>query len=228
MIEKLLPVASTMWPDFWVATKETLAMTFWGLLISAVLGLILGLILLLTAEDGLTPNKVVYWILDQIVNIGRSIPFVILLVILMPFTRFIVGTGIGTAAVSVPIIVGTIPFIARQVQNALLEINPGVVEAARAMGITTWGIVFRVYLKEGLVSLIRVLNFTAISLVGLTAMAGIVGGGGLGQVAIQKGYQRGQTDVTFTALILTLVIVFATQIIGNLLIRWVSKGRQTK
>ncbi|MFT9232709.1 MAG: ABC transporter permease subunit, partial [Bifidobacterium sp.] len=167
----------------------------------------------------------VYWLLDQIVNIGRSIPFIILLAIIMPFTRLIVGTSIGTTAVTVPIVVGTIPFFARQVQNALLEVDPGVVEAAQAMGLSNAAIVFRVYLKEGLVSLVRSVNFTIINLIGLTAMAGAVGGGGLGATALQEGYQRGRTDVTFMAMILILVFVFITQVIGNAILKIVAHGR---
>jgi len=136
-----------------------------------------------------------------------------------------VHTSVGTTAVTVPIVIGTIPFFARQIQNALLEVDPGVVEAARAMGVGTFGIIFRVYLKEGLVSIIRASSFTIINLIGLTAMAGIVGGGGLGAMAIQVGYQRNQKDVTFMSLILVLVIVFITQLLGNIAVKLASKGR---
>jgi D-methionine transport system permease protein len=123
-------------------------------------------------KDGLTPQRLIYSILDKLVNIGRSIPFIILLAVIMPVTRFIVGTSVGTAAVTVPLVLGTIPFYARQIQNALLEVDPGVVEAARAMGVGNLGIIYRVYFKEGLVSIIRASSFTVINLIGLTAMAG--------------------------------------------------------
>ncbi|MCH4159962.1 methionine ABC transporter permease [Bifidobacterium sp.] len=225
MIERLLPNASQMGDDFIQATIESLQMIVSAMIIAGVLGLLLGIVLLVTGEHGLRPNKVIYWTLDQIVNIGRSIPFIILLAIIMPFTRFVVGTSIGTTAVTVPIVVGTIPFFARQVQNALLEVDPGVVEAAKAMGTSDFGIVYRVYLREGLVSLIRSASFTIINLIGLTAMAGIVGGGGLGATALQQGYQRGQTDVTFASMVLILIIVFITQIIGNIAARIASHGR---
>jgi D-methionine transport system permease protein len=196
-----------------------------AMIIAGVIGLLLGIVLLVTGEHGLRPNAVIYWTLDQIVNIGRSIPFIILLAVIMPFTRFLVGTSIGTIAVSVPMVIGTIPFFARQVQNSLLEVDPGVVEAAKAMGTSDIGIIYRVYLREGLVSLIRAINFTVINVIGLTAMAGIVGGGGLGATALQQGYQRGQTDVTFASMVLILIIVFITQIIGNIAVRIASHGR---
>jgi D-methionine transport system permease protein len=143
----------------------------------------------------------------------------------MPVTRFIVGTSVGTAAVTVPLVLGTIPFFARQIQNALLEVDPGVVEAARAMGVGNFGIIYRVYLKEGLVSIIRASSFTVINLIGLTAMAGTVGGGGLGSMALQQGYQRGRGDITFLSLVFVLVIVFISQVLGNLAVKAASKGR---
>src|SRR5574339_430217 len=216
-MDKLFPNVNQIWPDIRVATFETLQMTIIAGIIAGVIGLIIGIVLLVTNKDGLTPNRVVYYVLDKVVDVGRSIPFIILLAIIVPFTRLIVHTSVGTTAVTVPIVIGTIPFFARQIQNALLEVDPGVVEAARAMGVGTFGIIFRVYLKEGLVSIIN--------LIGLTAMAGIVGGGGLGAMAIQVGYQRNQKDVTFMSLILVLIIVFITQLIGNLAVKLASKGR---
>ena len=225
MINQLVPKAADLWPDFWRATLETLQMTFITGVIAGILGLILGVILLMTDEGGLTPQRLIYTILDKIVNIGRSIPFIILLAVIMPVTRLIVGTSVGTAAVTVPLVLGTIPFFARQIQNALLEVDPGVVEAARAMGVGNFGIIYRVYLKEGLVSIIRASSFTVINLIGLTAMAGTVGGGGLGSMALQQGYQRGRGDVTFLSLIFVLVIVFISQVLGNLGVKAASKGR---
>ena len=224
-MDKLFPNVNQIWPDIRVATFETLQMTIIAGIIAGVIGLIIGIVLLVTNKDGLTPNRVVYYVLDKVVDVGRSIPFIILLAIIVPFTRLIVHTSVGTTAVTVPIVIGTIPFFARQIQNALLEVDPGVVEAARAMGVGTFGIIFRVYLKEGLVSIIRASSFTIINLIGLTAMAGIVGGGGLGAMAIQVGYQRNQKDVTFMSLILVLVIVFITQLIGNIAVKLASKGR---
>lgn len=225
MFEKLFPNAVLLGSDFWTATLESIQMTLISGFISGIIGLLLGIILLITDEYGLTPNRYIYWILDKIVNIGRSIPFIILLAVIMPFTRLVVGTSIGTAAVTVPLVIGTTPFFARQIQNALLEVDPGVVEAAKAMGSSNLDIILRVYLKEGLVSIIRASSFTVINLIGLTAMAGAVGGGGLGAMALQQGYQRGRGDVTFLSLVLVLVIVFITQIIGNVLAKIAGRGR---
>ncbi|HEY0222039.1 methionine ABC transporter permease [Lactovum miscens] len=225
-MNKFFPNVGQYWPDFGQATIDTLLMTILTMVISGMFGIIIGLILLSTNENGLTPNRIVYIILDKIVDIGRAIPFIILLVAIIPFTRLLVGTSIGTAAVTVPIVVGTIPFFARMVQNSLMEVDPGVVEAAKAMGTSNLGIIFRVYLKEGLIPILRDLNFTTISVVGLTAMAGIVGGGGLGNMAVQYGYQRGANDVTFVSLIFVLIIVFISQMIGNAVIKLVLHGRK--
>lgn len=225
LLNQWFPNASQLWPDFWQASLETLQMTIITGIIAGIIGLIIGVLLLVTGEKGLMPNKFIYIILDKIVDIGRSIPFIILLAVLVPFTRLIVGTSVGTAAVTVPLVLGTIPFFARQIQNALLEVDPGVVEAARAMGVGNFGIIYRVYLREGLVSIIRASSFTIINLIGLTAMAGAVGGGGLGAMALQQGYQRGRADVTFLSLIFVLVIVFISQVLGNLCVKAASKGR---
>lgn len=226
MLDTLFPNAVGQWGAFGQAILETLEMTLITMIIAGVFGILFGLLLLSTGKNGLTPNRVIYWILDKITDIGRAIPFIILLVWIIPFTRLLVGTSIGTAAVTVPIVVGTIPFYARQIQNCLLEVDPGVIEAAKAMGTSYLGIIFRVYLKEGLVSILRATNFTIIAVIGLTAMAGVVGGGGLGAMAITEGYQRGANDVTLLALILTLIIVFVTQIIGNLIIHFILHGRK--
>ncbi|MDN6071031.1 MAG: ABC transporter permease [Lactococcus plantarum] len=225
LINQWFPNAAQLWPDFWQASLETLQMTIITGIIAGIIGLIIGILLLITGEKGLKPNKFIYIILDKIVDIGRSIPFIILLAVLVPFTRLIVGTSVGTAAVTVPLVLGTIPFFARQIQNALLEVDPGVVEAARAMGVGDFGIIYRVYLREGLVSIIRASSFTVINLIGLTAMAGAVGGGGLGAMALQQGYQRGRADVTFLSLVFVLVIVFISQVLGNLFVKAASKGR---
>ena len=225
LINQWFPNAAQLWPDFWQASLETLQMTIITGIIAGIIGLIIGILLLITGEKGLKPNKFIYIILDKIVDIGRSIPFIILLAVLVPFTRLIVGTSVGTAAVTVPLAFGTIPFFASPIQNALLAVDPGVVEAARAMGVGDFGIIYRVYLREGLVSIIRASSFTVINLIGLTAMAGAVGGGGLGAMALQQGYQRGRADVTFLSLVFVLVIVFISQVLGNLFVKAASKGR---
>ncbi|WP_155285986.1 methionine ABC transporter permease [Lacticaseibacillus zhaodongensis] len=201
------------------AINQTLYMTFWTTLIAGILGLIIGIALLLTDENGLWANRPFYSILDKLVNIFRSIPFIILLAALNNVTRLIVHTGIGPTAALVPLIVGSAPFYARQVQNALVTVDPGVVEAAESMGLSPMAIVFRVYLREGLSELIRVSVLTIISIIGLTAMAGAIGGGGLGNLAINTGYLRYENDVIWVCLIFLLVLVFIIQFIGDLFAR---------
>lgn len=221
-INNLLPNVTPIWDDVWVAFLETLYMVTMTALIAGVLGIILGVILLITDEYGLTPNHLLYNILDKIVNVFRSLPFIILLGVIYKLTRFIVGTSIGSTAAIVPLVISTTPFFARQIQNALLEVDPGVVEAAQAMGTSNLDIIFRVYLKEGLASIIRVSAVTIINVIGLTAMAGAVGGGGLGNLAISRGYNRFQDDVILVATGLILIIVFISQAIGNYLVKKVS------
>lgn len=198
---------------------QTLYMVFITAAIAGVLGIILGITLVVTGPKGILENKRVYKVLDQFVNLFRSLPFIIMMALIVPITRLIVGTSIGTTAAIVPLVVGTTPFFARQIQNALLEVDPGVIEAAQAMGSSPFEIIFRVYLKEGLVPIIRVSSVTIINLIGLTAMAGAIGGGGLGNLAIARGYNRFQNDVTLVATVLILLIVFISQAIGNLLVR---------
>lgn len=221
-INNLLPNVSGIWDEVWISTGETLYMVIVSALIAGILGIVLGVILLITDKNGLTPKPLLYNFLDKLVNVFRSLPFIILVALIYPFTRIIVGKAIGTTASIVPLVVTTIPFYARQIQNALLEVDAGVVEAAQAMGTSKMDIIFRVYLKEGLASIIRVSAVTIINLIGLTAMAGAIGGGGLGNLAISRGYNRYQGDVTFVATILILIIVFASQALGNALIKKVS------
>ncbi|ERL64892.1 MetI [Schleiferilactobacillus shenzhenensis LY-73] len=218
-INKMLPNVSLIWPDVWQATLETLYMTIVSAIIAGILGLALGVWLVVTDQNGITPHPVTYNILDKLVNIFRSIPFVILLTVIYPLTKAIVGTSIGNTAALVPLVVGTIPFYARQVQTALVQVDPGVIEAAQAMGASNVDIIFRVYLREGLPDLIRVSVLTLISLIGLTAMAGAVGAGGLGNLAVSIGYQRYQSDVTIVAMLIILVMVFLVQGIGDWLTR---------
>jgi D-methionine transport system permease protein len=152
-----------LWPDFWTATLETLQMTFITGVIAGILGLILGVILLMTDEDGLTPQRLIYSILDKLVNIGRSIPFIILLAVIMPVTRFYCRDVCWDCGGNGALVLGTIPFFARQIQNALLEVDPGVVEAARAMGVGNLGIIYRVYLKEALSPLFELLALLSLT-----------------------------------------------------------------
>ena len=186
---------------------QTIYMVIVSGAISMVFGLFFGIVLTATAPKGVLKNKVVFNILDKLVNIFRSIPFVILLTALIPLTRMVVGTAIGTKGAILPLIFGTVPFFTRQIESALAEVDYGLIEAAESMGNSPWEIIFRVYLKESVPGIVRAMQITFISLVGLTAMAGAVGGGGLGDFAIRYGHSRGQTDVTYVTVIIILIMV---------------------
>lgn len=221
-LETYLPNVYSIPDEFIEATKQTLYMSFWTALIGGAIGLGFGIVLVVTRPQGLLENRLLYEVLDKVINVVRSIPFIILLSLLALTTRFLVGTTIGAKAALVPLIFGVVPFFARQVENALLEVDPGVIEAAESMGTSPLGIVFRVYLIEGLPGIIRVSALTIINVIGLTAMAGAVGAGGLGNLAISRGYNRFQTDVTIVATLLILILVFLSQWISNLLIKKIS------
>lgn len=221
-LETYLPNVYLIPDEFIEATKQTLYMSFWTALIGGAIGLGFGIVLVVTRPQELLENRLLYEVLDKVINVVRSIPFIILLSLLALTTRFLVGTTIGAKAALVPLIFGVVPFFARQVENALLEVDPGVIEAAESMGTSPLGIVFRVYLIEGLPGIIRVSALTIINVIGLTAMAGAVGAGGLGNLAISRGYNRFQTDVTIVATLLILILVFLSQWISNLLIKKIS------
>lgn len=222
LLEQFLPNAMEIPDEFIEATQETIYMAVYTSIIGGVLGLFFGVLLVITRPGGLLEQRAFFNILDKVVNIVRSIPFIILLALLVTFTRFIVGTSIGATAALVPLVVAVVPFYARQIEVALLEVDPGVIEAAEAMGTSSLGIIFRVYLREGLPGIIRVSALTIINVISLTAMAGAVGAGGLGNLAITRGYNRFQTDVTWVAVIIILILVFISQAVSNWLIRRVS------
>ncbi|MBO6359586.1 ABC transporter permease [Enterococcus casseliflavus] len=222
LLERYFPNVVAIQDEFVTATIQTLYMVFWTSLIAGILGILLGIVLVVTRPNGVLENRLLFEFLDKVINVVRSIPFIILLTLLGTFTRFLVGTTIGETAALVPLIAGIIPFFARQIEIALLEVDPGVVEAAEAMGTSPFGIIFRVYLPEGVAGIIRVSALTVINVIGLTAMAGAVGAGGLGNLAITRGYNRFQTDVTIMATLIILVFVFISQFVSNLLIKRVS------
>lgn len=217
--ETYFPNVLTIQSEIIESIWQTLYMVSVTALIASVLGILLGVTLVVTAEGGILENLGLNLFLERIVNVFRSVPFIIMLALIAPITRMIVGTSIGTTAAIVPLVVGTVPFYSRQIQNALLEVDDGVIEAAEAMGSSPVEIIFRVYLKEGLPSIIRVSSVTIVNLIGLTTMAGAIGGGGLGNLAIARGYNRNQTDVTLVATGIILVIVFVSQFIGNHLVK---------
>ncbi|GAD30648.1 methionine ABC transporter permease [Photobacterium leiognathi] len=201
------------------ALGQTLTMVFVSGLIGFVIGIPLGVTLHLTKKNGLLENTVINNILGIIVNIGRSIPFIILLVAIIPFTRFVVGSSIGTAAAIVPLAVGAIPFIARLVEGALLEIPSGLVEAAQSMGATPLQIIKKVLLPEALPGIINAVTITLVTLVSYSAMAGTVGGGGLGDVGIRYGYQRFDGTVMAITVVILIVLVQIIQSVGDYLVK---------
>lgn len=202
-------------PRLWAATLETLLMVGVATAFTALLGLPLGVLLVVTDRDGLRPAPALHRALGAVVNVGRSLPFIILLVAVIPLTRLIVGTTIGTPAAIVPLALAAIPFFARVVETALREVDRGLVEAAHAMGCTPWEIVRKVLLPEALPALVLGLTITVISLIGYSAMAGAVGGGGLGDLAIRYGYQRFETEVMVVTVALLVVLVQLIQLAGN-------------
>ncbi|MCF0146886.1 MAG: ABC transporter permease [Clostridium sp.] len=219
LVQKLLPNAITKLPEIYNATLDTLLMILVAGGISFFIGILLGVVLVVTKKGNILENKAIYYVLEKIINITRSIPFIILLAAAIPLTRLIVGTAIGTKGSFVPLVLGTIPFFARQIESALSEVDKGIIEAAEAMGSSPFEIIFRVYLKESIPNIVRATTITFVSLVGLTAMAGSVGGGGLGDLAIRYGYQRYQVDITFVTVIILLIFVNIIQGAGNIIIK---------
>ena len=205
-------------PDqLWKSVVETLQMTAWSGAFMFVFGLFLGVLLTVTREGNILENKPVYQVLDKVINVFRSIPFVILIALLMNLTKIIMGTRIGVRGVIVPLVFGSTPFFARQVDAALASVDHGLVEAAQSMGISPAGIIFRVYLKEGKAAIARGTTITVINLIGLTAMSGYVGAGGLGDYAITYGYNYNRMDIVWAAVIVTVLIVSIVQGIGTLI-----------
>lgn len=199
------------------ATYETLYMTFSAATIAALIGIPLGIILFITRRDQFLANRAINLPLGFVVNIGRSIPFIILIVAIIPFTRFLVGTFIGNTAVIVPLSISAIPFIARLTENVLIEIPAGLIEAAQAMGANPLRIIFNVLLPEALPGLINAMTVTVIALIGYSAMAGAVGAGGLGKVGIAYGYQRFNTEIMIYTVIILVILVQLVQTIGDFL-----------
>lgn len=212
-----LPNLTTYWDKFLENCLATFEMFFISGIFSFIFGLLFGVLLTVFKKGGIASNKIVYGILSVIINIFRAIPFVILLIFLIPFTRAIVGTSIGVKGAIIPLVFGCVPFFSRQVESALENVSPGKIEAARSMGSSTIGIIFRVYLHESVPELIRVTTITAISLIGLTTMAGAVGAGGLGDFAINYGQGLNHYDIIFACIIVLLVFTCIVQFIGSYL-----------
>lgn len=205
------------------ALLDTLKMTSLSTLYAVIIGFVLAIILVLTDKKGLKPNKVIFSILDFIINILRSFPFLILIVAIVPFTRFVMGTAIGTDAVIVPLTIGAAPFAARVIESALKEVDYGIIEAAKSFGANTFQIIFKVMLKEAFPSIVLGITLTVISVIGYSAMAGTVGGGGLGDVAIKYGYYRYKTDIMLYTVLILIIIVQSFQTLGNFLYKRLKK-----
>lgn len=203
------------WEKMWKATIETLYMTGYSVVITFLLGLILGITLFLTSKGNMWSNPFINKIISAIVNIFRSIPFIILIVLLIPFTKLLVGTMIGAEAALPALIIGAAPFYARLVEIGLREVDKGVIEAAKSMGAKPLTVIFKVLIPESLPALVSGITVTTIALVGSTAMAGVIGAGGLGNLAYLEGFQRSRGDVTLMATIIVLIIVFIIQFIGD-------------
>ena len=201
----------------WKGIRETLFMTLMSTLMGYVLGLPLGIALAVTDKGGIHPNRVVYRILDVITNVIRSIPFLILLILVIPVTRFIVGQSYGSAATVVPLVIAAAPFIARMIESSLKEVDKGVIEAAQGMGAGTFTIIGRVLLVEARTSLIVGVTIALGTILGYSAMAGVVGGGGLGDIAIRYGYYRYQPDIMIVTIVILIVLVQILQGIGMLI-----------
>ena len=218
MVTKLFPNVIEFASDFPQAIIDTLLMLVISGLISVVIGIFLAVIVVVTRKDGLKENQPVFWILDKIINLFRSIPFIILIPTVAVLSRALFGTTIGIEGALVPLVIGTAPFVARQIESAIMEIDPGIIEASIAMGLSTKEIIFDVYLRENIPGMIRGLTISFIALVGQIAIVGSVGAGGLGDMAIRYGLQRSMGDITFVVIILILILISIVQAIGDKLV----------
>lgn len=221
MFNELLP--NVKWDKMWEAAYETLYMTGISTLLTFIFGLAIGILLFLTSSNQVWANKIVHFLTGSLVNIFRSIPFIILIILLIPLTKLLMGTIRGANAALPALIVGAAPFYARMVLIALREIDKGVIEAARSMGAKTKTIIFKVLIPESLPALFSGITVTAVALVGYTAMSGVIGAGGLGQLAFIDGFQRNRYDVVWVATILILLIVFIIQWIGDFITSKIDK-----
>ncbi len=206
------------------ATWQTLIMVFFSMIFSLILGFPVGVLLSITRPNSLLPKPILNQVLSKIVNILRAFPFIILIIVLFPLTRIIVGTAIGTTATIVPLSIAAAPFVARIIETALNEVNPELIQASRAMGSTNWQIITKVLIPESLPSLADGLTLTIINLIGYSAMAGIIGGGGLGDLANRYGYQRFRTDILIVSVVVILILVEVIQAVGS----YISRKMQSK
>ena len=200
-------------------------MVLFSTVFSVLIGFPLGIILYITGPQGIIPKKILNQVLSRIIDVLRSFPFVILMIVLLPFTRFVLGKAIGTAATIIPLSIAAAPFVARVIETSLIEIDPGVITAAKAMGSTNWQIIYKVLVPEVLPSVVSGITLTVINLISYSAMAGTLGGGGLGDLAIRYGYQRFRTDIMTAAVIVIIIMVALIQFLGTKLANHILKKR---
>lgn len=208
-------INAAMLSMLWDATLDTLTMVSLGTVLATIIGLPLGILLATTAPNHILEQTLLHRVLGGLVNIGRSIPFIILMVAIIPFTRLVVGSSIGTTAAVVPLTVAAIPFVARLIDGAFKEVDAGVIEAAESMGASPPEIIFKVMIPEALPALILAVTLTAVNLVGYSAMAGAIGGGGLGDLAIRYGYQRFRGDIMLQTVVILVIVVQGIQMLGD-------------
>ena len=209
---------SSYWQLISIPFVQTIQMVLFSTVLSVILGLPIGVLLYITDSNGsvqILPMPLLNNILSRIVNILRSFPFIILMILIMPLSRLIIGTAIGTKATIIPLSIAAAPFVARLVESALKEVDPGVIQASKAMGSTNWQIIYKVLIPEAMPSLVSGITLTIINSIGYSAMAGAIGGGGLGDLAIRYGYQRFRTDIMIITVIIIILMVEIIQFVGN-------------
>ena len=219
LLNQFVPNIMDKLPDFWTAILETFVML--GIVggFSLLIGTLFGVIMVVTKKEGILENAILYFLIGKVIDFFRAIPFIVLIFLIAPMTRAIVGTTIGLRGAMLPLAVGAIPFVARQIESALSEVDNGLIEASQAMGCSPLEIIFRVYLKESVPGIIRATTITLITLLGYIAMVGVVGGGGLGDFCIRYGYNSFQFDVIYVCVAVLLLITSLIQGIGNFAIR---------
>lgn len=223
MLKQKIDWSQVRWEDIWPASKDTLTMIGVSLFFTVIIGILIGVVLFLTSRRQLLEQPVVYVLLSFVVNILRSVPFVILMILIMPLTKILTGTTLGVQGTIPPLVVAAAPFFARLVETSLREVDRGVIEAAQAMGASRWDIVRRVLLLEARPGLLAGITITAVTLVSYTAMAGVIGGGGLGDLALRYGYQRFQLSVMIVTVTLLIILVQLLQMAGDHLVRRFSR-----
>ncbi len=206
-----------------IATLETLYMVFFSALVAIIIGGPLGVVLIISEREGIRENIRLNQFLSMIVNIGRSFPFSILMVAIIPLTRLITGTSLGTTASIVPLSIAAIPFVARIIESSLKEVDQGIIEASQAMGATSWQIIYKVLIPEAMPGIVLGITLTIINLIGYSAMAGLIGGGGLGKIADQYGYKRYNTPIMIATIVLLILLVQIIQWLGNTIAQRLNK-----